>query len=521
MKLLIKRLRYFIAAAPVLILLMGNALQNTLILKHTTGFLEDYPALWLTGVGIIINANIYQGFDRITTLSQLKVKNIWLRRLSQLIILLLSIVINHQWVISQLANNDRTWMTFDGKYAYMFAKTSEQFNVVGYFYYLVCIAFWALMLTLVYRLILSLGLLITKKIKKQDLSLDRKQFITYSGAIVASFLIYYVSLQINDIVIEGIYTFHNHTNRLVMMAIAVILLVVYVVSVSIIRIHNKELNIKVSVDIVSDIVVVTLPFLVITVLSIYLRQVLDHNLYLVYSIFTFGLLVVIICFTALYQYLKSKRIERLDKVMEENTIIHHYAGSVEALYKEMRLFKHDHKNIMLSIRYYIDNDDLEGLRDYYNNELIVSLPSGPQYELVNQLTLLKEPTLKGLLITKINHAKEKGIQVKLEIDTFENKIKAIDLTRILGILLDNAIEAAYDTDEPFISIILTKDEIIISNTYGDQTIDIESLFELGYSKKGSSRGIGLYSLNQTLKKYPYKLKTSVNEDYFIQRIITI
>ena len=69
------------------------------------------------------------------------------------------------------------------------------------------------------------------------------------------------------------------------------------------------------------------------------------------------------------------------------------------------------------------------------------------------------------------------------------KIKIYDFARILGILLDNAIEASEECEEKIINITFRNDAknnmqlIIIENTYNNKDIDTEKIFEKGVTEK--------------------------------------
>ena len=88
----------------------------------------------------------------------------------------------------------------------------------------------------------------------------------------------------------------------------------------------------------------------------------------------------------------------------------------------------------------------------------------------------------------------------LNIDTYE-------LTRILGILLDNSIEAAQECEKKYISVRFIMDHrknrqlVIVENTYKDKTIDTYKIFEKSYSTKPHNTGLGLWEVNKILKKY--------------------
>ena len=98
--------------------------------------------------------------------------------------------------------------------------------------------------------------------------------------------------------------------------------------------------------------------------------------------------------------------------------------------------------------------------------------------------------------------------------------KDIDFYRVVGILLDNAIEAVSPTTDKKVSIIFSKDnEIIIVNSY-QENIDIHRIEELGYSSKNTHEGIGLSFITRYTMQQPLIEHCTIIENrQFIQKLI--
>lgn len=112
--------------------------------------------------------------------------------------------------------------------------------------------------------------------------------------------------------------------------------------------------------------------------------------------------------------------------------------------------------------------------------------------------------------------KEKGILSKL------TKEKLKTLSKILGILFDNAIEASKLTRKKIIllEIYELKDRvnIVISNTFKAGTL-VENRFEKGISSKGEGRGKGLYFAKKILNNNDWITeKQEIIDDYYIETI---
>ena len=101
----------------------------------------------------------------------------------------------------------------------------------------------------------------------------------------------------------------------------------------------------------------------------------------------------------------------------------------------------------------------------------------------------------------------------------------MQLSRVIGILLDNAIEACLEleSDKLLEITILRIDKTIdfqIANNFLNTGIPIEELKKEGYSSKGENRGLGLISAQDIIKNYNMILTTKIENNMFKQ-ILTI
>lgn len=203
-----------------------------------------------------------------------------------------------------------------------------------------------------------------------------------------------------------------------------------------------------------------------------------------------------------------------------------YTTQIEQMYSSLRSFKHDYFNVMLSMSGYIDTEDMAGLKEYFYQEIVprnqkLSESAGK----FNSFIHIKNPTLKGLLSSKLNYANELGIKVELEVseDISDIHMEIVDLSKILGVFLDNAIEGSLETEMPLLQLAVIKETtatiFIISNTFVDKHIPYSSLKKMDISTKGANRGFGLYSTHKILADYDNAfLDTEMSEDRFTQRL---
>lgn len=203
-----------------------------------------------------------------------------------------------------------------------------------------------------------------------------------------------------------------------------------------------------------------------------------------------------------------------------------YTSNLETLYADMRAFRHDYINIISSLIGYIENKDMNGLEEHFNNKI---LPISKGIESNNfKLGLLKNlklPELKGIVSSKVIRAQDLGIDVFIDIAEPIEKIDMdiIDLCRVIGILIDNAVEASLKCTRPQLKIafINKKDSVIIlvvNNYSGDMPV-ISKMFKKGFSTKGENRGLGLSNLKDIIDKYnSVSLDTVIEDNNLIQNI---
>lgn len=230
-------------------------------------------------------------------------------------------------------------------------------------------------------------------------------------------------------------------------------------------------------------------------------------------------------FINVYSLSRTTKLEATTEKLEEEQL---YNQTLTVLYDKIRGFKHDFNNIVQGIGGYIATNNMEGLKEYYSEVL-------DDCQRVNNLTLLSpevinNPAIYSLLTSKYHDATELGIKVNLEIfmDLSTINMKIYELTRILGILIDNAIEAAKQCEEKEIIITFRKDNkknkqlFIIENTYTNKNVNIDEIFEKGKTSKtcedAKNHGLGLWEVRQAVKRNKnLDLYTTKSEKYFKQQ----
>ena len=245
---------------------------------------------------------------------------------------------------------------------------------------------------------------------------------------------------------------------------------------------------------------------------------------------TFPIIVAIISFISLLAYFfisiySLTRVTKLVLTTQELESAEAYNRSLSVLHDNVRGFKHDFDNIVATIGGYIKTDDMEGLKKYYHQ-------LEDDCQRVNNIATLNpnvinNPGIYNLLSSKYHKADEKHIKINLEffLDLNTLHIKIYEFSRILGILLDNAIDASSECEEKIINIKFRNENknnrqvVIIENTFNNKDVNTETIFNKGVSSKENHSGLGLWEVRQILKKNNnLNLHTEISGKFFRQQL---
>ena len=234
--------------------------------------------------------------------------------------------------------------------------------------------------------------------------------------------------------------------------------------------------------------------------------------------------VLLISFFALSIY-SFTRIIKLATTKRELHNAEEYNHSLEILYDKVKGFKHDFDNIVSTIDGFIENDDMPGLKDYFN-EVKKDCQITNNISLINPRTI-NNPGIYSLLNNKYFKATNLGITFDIEyfLDLNNIHVNLYELSRILGILIDNAIEEAEKCKNKIVKLSFLREErnsrtvITIQNTYSNKDVDIKKIFDKGESGKANHSGIGLWEVRNYIKKGKnLDLFTSKNDKFFKQEL---
>lgn len=222
-----------------------------------------------------------------------------------------------------------------------------------------------------------------------------------------------------------------------------------------------------------------------------------------------------------------KRTVERDKAQSELLLSEMHNKTMVGMVDGVRTLKHDYNNIMQALSGYVSTKQYDKLEEHIKKVL-------QECNVVNNFSvitpeLFNEPAIYGIMGAKYFLAVDKDITVDLDVTCDFTKIcfSMPELSRILGILLDNAMEATEKAKQKYIRFEAKYDKrknadvIKVINTYDTSiNIDLDKIYEKGVSSKKVKSGIGLWEVKKLVKKNKSsQIFATIEGGKFVQNLI--
>lgn len=237
-----------------------------------------------------------------------------------------------------------------------------------------------------------------------------------------------------------------------------------------------------------------------------------------FAIFCFSILLFVVIFIS-----DSKN----NQLLEINHQMLNYVTKYEKIIAEQGKANHEFKNQLMVIRGYAQMNSPKLLE--YLDSITEDFNKTHNSFLISQLNKFPDGGIKGLLYYKLSTMDEENIKYEINIEPgIKTKLKTLhtgmykNITKILGVLLDNAIDASKQNKQKkvVISVINETTKVLfnIYNTYKGK-IDLSKI-ATGYTSKGKGHGYGLRLVKDIIKdNKELDVQNSIENEYFVSSLI--
>lgn len=212
---------------------------------------------------------------------------------------------------------------------------------------------------------------------------------------------------------------------------------------------------------------------------------------------------------------------RFYRQAKENQQLLHQQSLQSLLLQDIRIFRHNISNMLYGMEGTLLSGDVSAIEEYYhqmvakcqliNNENVVALKQIPSL------------AVSSLLLNKLHEANEKKIPffitIQEEIDW--HGLRDSDMTQVLGILLDNALEAAEVAAAPHVAFEAQNVNgalaLVVRNTFQGEPPVFDQMLS---STKAGHEGLGLHSLHEILKHNPDALFNIYTVGRYVEASLT-
>ena len=210
---------------------------------------------------------------------------------------------------------------------------------------------------------------------------------------------------------------------------------------------------------------------------------------------------------------------------DEYDVLYGYVQNFEDWIEKEQLNRHEYKNQLAVLRTITKDKNVKSKIDEILEDNVKL-----EDEVISKLKDLPKGGLKGLMYYKAALAKKNNIKLAVDIslkkNSHLNKLSESNnkaLCHLLGIYLDNAIEAATETKEKYLLFemyeLTDEIKIIISNSF-IQSENFEKRNEKGVTTKGEGHGNGLYLAKKIISKNKWlNSNQKVVDKYYYQTLI--
>lgn len=215
------------------------------------------------------------------------------------------------------------------------------------------------------------------------------------------------------------------------------------------------------------------------------------------------------------------------QVMVDKRILHYqsdllekHCEEVQNMYRQTRGWRHDYHNHIQAMKAHLAMGRLEELESYLND-------LDDDLRTVDTVVKTGNVMIDAILNSKLSLAKARGIAVDADASVpgdLKGSVSEVELSLIIGNLLDNSMEACMREEDPekrfirvYIDVLKGQLYVYVMNTVGERLKRVGG----GYaSTKGSEgHGFGLMRIDRVVNRYHGYLERQNEEGVFVTEIM--
>jgi len=236
--------------------------------------------------------------------------------------------------------------------------------------------------------------------------------------------------------------------------------------------------------------------------------------------------MILTCFSIVIYSFKTQ--SKYNKVSDKYNVAINSLNDYENMMTKYRISNHENKNLLLTIRAMIINQEKD-IPKYIDS--IVDQKYKDDEKLLLDMAIIPSGGLRATIYSEILKIKDNKVNYSLIIDknlkTVDlielNTDTIVDICKIIGVFIDNAIEAVEKLKRKMIMIELYLENnnlnIKVTNNY-KRNIDIERIHDEGYTTKSGNHGYGLSLVRKIiLSNDIFENNTNISKNTFSQTLI--
>ena len=239
-------------------------------------------------------------------------------------------------------------------------------------------------------------------------------------------------------------------------------------------------------------------------------------------------IIVAISLAAIFLYATFIRMRYKVKVKEEQlAVMQSLLSEIERQYLDASRIRHDFQNIITSLDGFVDDEDWTRLKSYYTEKVRKESKDLMRNDMVlrdlHHIHIMEIKSIIAIKLMSLNSNPKIALSFECKEVIDDIPVNTVDLVRMIGILLDNAIEEVIEIGEGKLSVALFKRKnetvIIVQNSCRHDILPLYLLNQVGFTTKETGQGLGLSNLAEIERQYTnISVETMIEGTLFTQKV---